>query len=152
MPQNATSQAASPHALAAREAKRREALALGIDENFISNLVDNFYARVREDSALGPIFDARVKDWGEHLDRMKRFWRSVLFSSGEFLGNPMIKHVVIPGLDRTLFDRWLLLFGQILDELGDEAAREHVHSRARMIAASLLNGIAMYRARQQAND
>lgn len=143
-------QAASPHALAAREAKRRDALALGVDEGFVSDLVDNFYARVREDSALGPIFDERVKDWGEHLDRMKRFWRSVLFSSGEFLGNPMIKHAVIPGLDRALFDRWLLLFGETLDELGGPAAREHVHSRARMIADSLLNGIGLYRTRQQA--
>jgi hemoglobin len=145
-------QIASPHALAAREMKRREALALGIDERFISNLVDDFYARIREDAALGPIFNERVKDWGDHLDRMKRFWRSVLFSSGEFLGNPMIKHVVIPGLDRALFDRWLMLFAQTLDELGDEAAREHVHSRARAIAGSLLNGITMFRGRQQAND
>jgi hemoglobin len=142
---------ASPHALAAREAKRREALALGIDDDFISDLVDNFYARVREDPALGSIFNERVKEWGEHLDRMKRFWRSVLFSSGEFLGNPMIKHAVIPGLDQTLFDRWLLLFGETLDELGSPAAREHVHSRARMIAGSLLNGISMSRTRQQAN-
>lgn len=145
------SQTTSPHALAAREAKRREALALGVDEDFVSDLVDHFYGRVREDPALGPIFDERVRDWKDHLDRMKRFWRSVLFSSGEFLGNPMVKHMVIPGLDRALFDRWLLLFGETLDELGDAAAREYVHSRARMIAASLLNGIAMYRTREQAN-
>jgi hemoglobin len=146
------SQSTSPHALAAREAKRREALALGIDDDFISHLVDDFYARIREDPALGPIFDERVKDWGDHLDRMKRFWRSVLFSSGEFLGNPMLKHIVIPGVDQSLFDRWLLLFGKTLDELGGPAAREHVHSRARMIAASLLNGIGMSRARQQTSN
>lgn len=144
MSRNATAIAASPHALAAREAKRREAQALGIDDRFVSRLVDDFYGRVREDPDLGPIFDARVKDWDEHLDRMKRFWRSVLFSSGEFLGNPMLKHAVIPGLNRALFDRWLELFGETLDTLGDAAAREHVHSRARMIASSLLNGIAMY--------
>ncbi|HWU93351.1 MAG TPA: group III truncated hemoglobin [Sphingomicrobium sp.] len=140
---------ASPHALAARDEKRREALALGIDEAFVSDLVENFYGRVQRDPELGPIFDARVGDWPTHLERMKRFWRSVLFSSGEFLGNPMIKHAMIPGLDRALFDRWLLLFGETLDELGDADAREHVHSRARMIAGSLLNGIGMYRARAE---
>lgn len=141
---------ASPHALAAREEKRREALALGIDESFVSDLVDRFYGRVQQDAELGPIFDARVADWPTHLDRMKRFWRSVLFSSGEFFGNPMIKHAMIPNVDRALFDRWLMLFGETLDELGDAEAREHVHSRARMIASSLLNGIAMYRGRAEA--
>lgn len=141
---------ASPHALAAREEKRREALALGIDDAFVSDLVDNFYGRIQTDPELGPIFSARIHDWPVHLERMKRFWRSVLFSSGEFLGNPMIKHAVIPGLDGKLFDRWLMLFGETLDELGGPEAREHVHSRARMIAASLLNGIGMHRARAEA--
>ncbi len=151
MNQNASSHTTSPHALAAREAKRLEADALGIDGTFVSRLVDDFYARVRDDPSLGPIFDSRVKNWPDHLDRMKRFWRSVLFSSGEFMGNPMLKHIVIPGLDRALFDRWLLLFGETLDELGDAAAREHVHSRARMIAASLLHGITANQNRQKAN-
>jgi len=138
----------SAYALAAREAKRAEAGGLGIDDAFVSDLVDDFYGRVRADPALGPIFAARVKDWDQHLDRMKRFWRSVLFSSGEFFGNPMLKHMAIPGLDRPLFDRWLLLFRQTLDDLGDAEAREHVHGKARMIAASLLHGIEGFRARR----
>jgi len=136
---------ASPHAQAARDAKRMEAAELGIDDLFVSRLVDDFYGRVREDDALGPIFDSRVKDWGEHLAQMKRFWRSILFSTGEFFGNPMLKHMMIPEIDRALFDRWLSLFGDTLDTLGDADAREHVHSRARMIAGSLLNGVESFR-------
>jgi hemoglobin len=76
---------------------------------------------------------------------MKRFWRSVLFSSGEFFGNPMIKHITISELNRPHFVRWLELFESTLRELGSEDACEHVHSRARMIASSLLNGIAIHR-------
>ena len=138
----------SPYALAARRAKRAEAGALGIDEAFVSSLVDQFYARVRGDPALGPIFAARVKDWEHHLDRMKRFWRSVLFSSGEFFGNPMLKHMAIPGLHQPLFDRWLKLFEQSLDDLGNAEARDHVHGKARAIAASLLHGIEGFRERR----
>lgn len=136
---------ASPHAQAAREAKRREALAMGIDDRFVSELVDGFYTRIRGDDLVGPVFAARIADWGPHLDQMKRFWRSILFSSGEYLGNPMMKHLVIDGLDRAMFARWLELFDATLRDLGSDAAREHVHARARMIADSLLNGIAIHR-------
>ena len=135
----------SPHAQAAREAKRSAALAMGIDDHFVSELVDRFYARIQGDDRLGPVFAARIQDWGPHLDQMKRFWRSILFSSGEYLGNPMGKHLAIDALDRAMFGRWLALFDATLRELGSDAAREHVHARARMIANSLLNGIAIHR-------
>ena len=72
------------HARIAREAKRAHANALGIDDAFVARMVDLFYARIRDDAVLGPIFAAHVVDWGPHLDRMNQFWRSVLFNSGEF--------------------------------------------------------------------
>src|SRR3546814_10741874 len=68
---------AHPHAIAAREERRAEALAMGIDEPFIAELVDRFYASVREDAMLGPVFDARVDDWPKHLGQMNRFWQSL---------------------------------------------------------------------------
>lgn len=136
--------AVSPHALAARQARRAEAVALGIDEAFVSDLVERFYERIREDALLGPIFAERIDDWPVHLGQMKRFWRSVLFSSGEFFGSPMAKHVAIPGLARSHFVHWLGLFGETLDEVGGTAAREHIHAKARMIATSLLNGIVIH--------
>lgn len=136
---------ASPHAQAAREAKRAAELAMGIDDRFVSELVDRFYARIREDDLVGPVFAERIAEWGPHLDQMKRFWRSILFSSGEYLGNPMMKHLVIDALDRAMFARWLELFDATLRDLGSDDAREHVHARARMIANSLLNGIAIHR-------
>jgi hemoglobin len=41
---------------------------------------------------------------------MKRSWGSLLLSTGEYRGNPMLKHLVIPDLSACLFDRWLRLF------------------------------------------
>ncbi|NWN23028.1 group III truncated hemoglobin, partial [Escherichia coli] len=78
----------SPHAAAMRDEKRRAAAEIGIDEDFVSELVERFYGRVQADPVLGPIFAGRIADWGPHLAQMKRFWRSVLFSSGEYLGRP----------------------------------------------------------------
>lgn len=41
----------------------------------IELMVDTFYAEVREDDLLGPIFNRIIKDnWSKHLDTMYRFW------------------------------------------------------------------------------
>ena len=134
------------HALAARTAKRDAALAIGIDDAFISDLVDRFYAAICNDALLGPIFATRITDWPTHLGRMKAFWGSVLHNSGQYSGNPMLKHLAIPGLDHGHFARWLTLFRATLDDLArDPAASAHVHERARMIATSLLNAIVINR-------
>lgn len=133
------------HAAAARERKRTAALAMGIDEDFISQLVENFYSRIRSDALLGPIFADRIEDWPPHLDRMKTFWRSILMNSGEFSGNPMQKHLAISGLNESHFAHWLELFYATLRDMENHpAATHHVGTRARMIADSLLTGISMH--------
>jgi len=134
------------HAEIARERKRTEAEAIGIDAGFIDQLVEAFYARIRADGLLGPIFAERIADWGPHLARMKAFWRSVLHNSGEFSGNPMVKHIAIPGLTERHFAHWLELFYATLRDLErDGRATALIGERARMIADSLLTGVAIHR-------
>src|SRR5690606_40895496 len=55
------------------EAVERET---GIDETMVARLVHGFYDRVRADEVLAPIFNARIADWGPHLERMCDFWSS----------------------------------------------------------------------------
>lgn len=138
-----------PHA-AARRAERVEAAnAIGIDAVLISQLVETFYAKVRSDVVLAPIFATRIADWPVHLERMKRFWGSVLLGDGGYAGNPMVKHAAIPGIERGEFQRWLLLFGETLDDLDcPDAARAQIGARARSIADSLLTGIRIHRDRR----
>jgi hemoglobin len=108
------------------------------------NLVESFYGRIRTDDMLGPIFASRISDWPAHLDRMKAFWRSVLHNSGEFAGNPMLKHKLIKGIGSEHFSHWLELFYATLRELeSPPQATQLVGDRARMIADSLLTGIEM---------
>lgn len=61
-----------------------------LTREYIGLLVESFYARIRYDAMLGPVFNSRIKAWPEHLERMKQFWRSVLHNSGSFSGNPML--------------------------------------------------------------
>ncbi len=142
---------AHPHAIAARAGRQAETAAMGIDADFIAALVDRFYAAVRVDADLGPIFGERVDDWPAHLGQMNRFWQSILLGAGTFSGNPMMKHLAIPTLGQPHFERWLALFyGTLNDIAPTPAARDHVGAKARMIAESLLAGISVHRDRDEA--
>jgi hemoglobin len=113
----------------------------GIDEAMIEHLVRSFYARVREDDVIGPIFDARIKDWEPHLARMCEFWSSVALMSGRYHGQPMAKHLPLP-IDAAHFDRWLALFEATARDVCPPKAADHFIERARRIAESLEMGIA----------
>ena len=113
----------------------------GIDEAMIDALVEGFYARVRDDTLIGPIFAARIADWAPHLAQMKLFWSSIALSTGVYQGRPMPKHLPLP-VDARHFDRWLELFEATARDLCPPAAADHFIERARRIADSLELGIA----------
>lgn len=113
----------------------------GIDEAMIEQLVRGFYARVREDELLGPIFGARIHDWEPHLQRICAFWSSVVLSSGVYQGQPMRMHLPLP-VDAQHFDRWLQIFERTARDLFSESIAGQFIERARRIARSLEVGIA----------
>ncbi|MBO4227109.1 group III truncated hemoglobin [Bradyrhizobium neotropicale] len=113
----------------------------GITEAMIEHLVHGFYAKVRADAVLGPVFEARIRDWGPHLSQMCAFWSSVALMTGRYHGTPMAKHLPLP-VDAGHFDRWLELFEQTAQELCPPEAAAHFIERAQRIAASLELGIA----------
>jgi|SRR5690606_37565138 len=118
----------------------------GIDAAMIERLVHTFYAKVREDDLLAPIFDERIADWDAHLERMCVFWSSVALMSGVYHGSPMQKHAPLP-VDAMHFDRWLSLFEETASEVCPPAAAEHFVTRATRIARSLELGVATYNGR-----
>jgi hemoglobin len=113
----------------------------GITEDMIERLVRGFYAKVRQDGVLAPIFEARIQDWEPHLQRMCAFWSSVALMSGRYHGSPMTKHLPLP-VDADHFDRWLALFEETAREVCPPQAEAHFVERARRIAESLELGIA----------
>jgi len=117
------------------------AAATGIDEAMIEGLVRAFYARIRADEILGPIFEARIRDWEPHLKRMCDFWSSVVLLTGRYSGQPMRLHQPLP-VDGAHFDRWLGLFQETAEEVCPPEAAAHFVYRAQKIAESLELGIA----------
>jgi hemoglobin len=57
----------------------------GVDEAMIEALIRGFYARVRRDPLLAPVFESRIADWGPHLDQMFAFWSSLMLQTGRYI-------------------------------------------------------------------
>src|SRR3546814_6567652 len=97
-----------------------------------------FYACVRTDAELGPIFNDAVHDWSEHLEKLTAFWSSVMLGSGRYKGQPVPahmkhKHRITP----ELFERWLNLWKKTTDELMPPDAAHALQAKAARIAESL---------------
>jgi hemoglobin len=108
----------------------------GITEARLRALVEAFYAKVRQDPTLAPIFGAAVEDWPEHLDRLQAFWSSVMLTSGRYKGNPLAAHTPL-NFDESAFDVWLGLWRETTAELFAPAEAAALNARAERIAESL---------------
>jgi hemoglobin len=88
---------------------------LNIDD--VKQLVDRFYGKVREDATLADIFNERIGDrWPEHLEKMYRFWQTVLLEEHTYFGSPFPPHANLP-VEGMHFEKWLQLFHATVDEL-----------------------------------
>ncbi|WP_300395975.1 group III truncated hemoglobin [Henriciella sp.] len=121
-----------------RLAIQENAARLGIDDAFISELVETFYARVRADPRLGPIFNGEIDDWPAHLAKLKDFWASVAMNAGRYSGKPVPAHMKLEGITRDDFQTWLGLFHKTLEDIapGEETVA-YFMQRAERIAQSL---------------
>jgi hemoglobin len=110
-----------------------------ITESSIAVLIDAFYTRVRRHPALGPIFEAAIAEdeWPEHLETMRRFWSSVMLTSGRYSGNPVGVHRTVAGIERPLFADWVALFTQTASELFEVGPASEFAAKAQRIATSL---------------
>ena len=110
----------------------------GVDRISIGKLVREFYAKVRQNERLGPIFAREITgDWEPHLEKMTDFWCSVVLKSGDYHGRPVPAHLKLKDVTEADFDIWQALFGQTAAELfAPETAAVFV-DRAERIAASL---------------
>lgn len=112
-----------------------------MSESSIREMVDTFYARVREDEVLSPVFERMLAGkWETHMPRMYAFWTKILLGTGEFHGNVFGKHMALEGIEKEHFVRWLTLFRlTAVDVFGLEDANPAIEVAER-IATSLQLG------------
>jgi truncated hemoglobin YjbI len=64
-----------------------------ITEEGLAALVSAFYAKVRQDPLIGPVFKGAIEDWDEHLPKLQSFWSSLMLGTGRYKGRPMPAHL-----------------------------------------------------------
>jgi hemoglobin len=136
----------SNHQLACSQIESEQSMNRDISEARISTLVDAFYAKVRLDPEIGPIFNAIVEDWPEHLTVLKDFWSTVLLTTGRYKGDPMMRHLGL-GLDPQHFERWLALFAETAQETFPADTASYIVEKSRGIARNLQDATACLRAK-----
>lgn len=114
-------------------------------EEDVTHLVHTFYAHVRRDTMLGPIFESHVHDWDTHLAHLVDFWSAILRRTGRFSGAPMPRHAALPGLKAVHFQRWLGLWAATARTECPPPMAEQAVSAAERIAQSLWMGYQMQR-------
>jgi len=109
-----------------------------IDEAQLHLLIPRFYARVRKDPLIGPVFEGAIADWDGHLDKLVSFWSSVMLTSGRYKGNPVAAHVKHSGeITPPMFDRWLALWAAVTEEVLPALDAAELQRKADRIAESL---------------
>ncbi|GJD87303.1 Group 3 truncated hemoglobin ctb [Methylobacterium hispanicum] len=114
-----------------------------LDEAALAAFLDAFYARVRQDPLIGPVFAAAVPDaaWPRHMATIRDFWSSVLLKTGRYKGNPFGKHQALGGLEPAHFARWLGLFEATAAERFPPEIAAALTERAHRIGDSLKAGL-----------
>lgn len=81
---------------------------LGSHEGILK-LIKPFYADVRQHAVLGPIFNAHIKDWPTHLDKIADFWALQTGGASRYRGGFGAAHVSL-GIEAEHFSHWLGLW------------------------------------------
>lgn len=111
----------------------------------IKLLVDNFYKKVRENEMLAPIFNSIIQDrWPQHLEKMYRFWQTVLLQEHTYFGSPFLPHANLP-VNQVHFDTWLGLWHTTINHHFSGAKADEAKWRGDKMAVMFLSKIEYYK-------
>ena len=118
-----------------------------IDRGNIEKLVRTFYAKVLDDALLSRYFlialgdDLKNDKWYEHLHTFDNFWLSLLTGEGRYMGDPLMPHMFLGGLNEAHFERWLYLFRETLDELFAPSIAIKIYGRAKALSTRFISDL-----------
>ena len=108
-------------------------------------LVDAFYLKIRTDPTIGYLFtEVAAVNWEKHLPIMYDFWDNILFHTGNFDGNPMMKHRMLNQkslLTEAHFKHWTKLWKKTVDDLFEGEKAREIKIRADNISKAMMNKV-----------
>lgn len=121
----------------------------------VAVLVRSFYAKVRKNELLGPVFNGRITHWETHFEHLTTFWESNLFFEKSYHGDPIGKHVDVDrewegGINELHFGVWLNLWYETIDELFIGETAQIAKNRARSMSTFI--HLKIFEARQNSTE
>lgn len=108
-------------------------------------LVNAFYQIVKKDPTIGYLFtEVALVNWEKHLPIMYDFWDNILFHTGNFEGNPMVKHRMLDQkstLTETHFRHWTKLWKKTVDDFFEGEKANEIKVRAENISKLMMNKV-----------
>lgn len=108
----------------------------------IEKVVNNFYETIKTDSEIGYLFtEVALVNWEKHLPIMYDFWENILFHTGNFDGNPMMKHRLLhqkSELTEAHFNHWIALWQRTVDASFEGKIATEIKIRAINIAKAMM--------------
>ncbi|GIZ07533.1 group III truncated hemoglobin [Flavobacterium sp. UMI-01] len=100
----------------------------------IKLLVNTFYDKVQKDDLIGPIFNQKIGHrWAEHLEKMYRFWQTILLEVHSYSGSPFPPHKHLP-VEKEHFNRWMEIFTDTVNALFEGTIADEAKLRAKNMA------------------
>lgn len=124
-------------------------LADQITKDNIETMVMNFYSRILKDDLVGPYFieelgeDMDNKYWPPHLKRLVDFWASIVLGDTSYKRDPFKPHIMMDDLDHKVFEQWLKLFFETLDEVYAPQSADIFKERSRTIAGKFMRNLGL---------
>ncbi len=112
------------------------------DTASITRLVHGFYADVRRDPLLGPVFEAALQGrWEAHLARMVDFWSTVALGARSYRGNVVASHRPLDGVTPAHFAAWVRLWAEHTGRLFTPEVAQGLQQAAHGVARNLFRAM-----------
>ena len=111
----------------------------GIAEAVMRRLIPAFYARVRRDPMLGPVFDTIIDDrWPAHIETVISFWLYVTRLDRSYNARNFIPaHIKHAAIRADLIPQWLALFRDTAEDFCSADCAAVLVDIAQRMASSL---------------
>jgi hemoglobin len=98
--------------MAGAGAFQSRALEAGLTRPLVRDVVLGFYAKVRQDEVLGPLFEAAIgATWDAHIERIVQFWLTATRLERSYDGGAFMRaHMRHRSIRVDHIPRWLELF------------------------------------------
>jgi hemoglobin len=116
---------------------------IDITRDDIARVVKHFYAAVRKDPNLGPVFAHSIdpNGWRDHEAKIVRFWANAILHENDYAGNPFLVHRAQGHVKPEHFEIWLNLFQDSLNTVLPPMPALQFNNLAQRIGASLKMGL-----------